>query len=355
MTHFSSQSKLKKHLPLWIGIFVSSIAMYWFFQGIDWNLLQITLSSISFFWVGCASLLLLLEFVLRAIRWKLILKPTHPHHIIPFRRVLIATILGATANTLFPLRAGEILKPYIIKKEEDIPFTTLIATTVMERVYDIFGLVFVLISMLWLLNETALHNIHSDQENAILLFNLQKYGGFFGVFALCCMMIFFYLATRKEESRKIFMYFLKPTPLPIQNLFLKLFDGFVVGLGNSRDIKDVFISCMLSILLWSNGVFAIYCLFQSFNFSLPLGAACFVAVAIALTVALPQAPGFIGVFHVAMEKTIILWGEQVVAAQGFAIVFWAVSFIPITIVGVICIQYIGFKWSEVSIEEKNED
>ena len=58
----------------------------------------------------------------------------------------------------------------------------------------------------------------------------------------------------------------------------------------------------------------------------PFGAACFTGVAIALTVALPQAPGFVGVFHVAMQKTMILWGQGDADANGFAIVFWAVSF-----------------------------
>ena len=129
------------------------------------------------------------EFVLRAVRWKFILQPVSQSNNISVFKLFIATVLGGNkANTLFPLRAGELLKPYIINKEEKIPFSTASVTTVMERVYDIFGLVFILISMLFLLNETAIQNINSTQENADLLTNLQKYGGMFGVFALFCMM-----------------------------------------------------------------------------------------------------------------------------------------------------------------------
>ena len=70
-------------------------------------------------------------------------------------------------------------------------------------------------------------------------------------------------------------------------------------------------------------------------------------MAIALTVALPQAPGFMGVFHVAMEKTMLLWGETSAEAQGFAIVFWAVSFLPVTCVGIIALWNEGLALKEL--------
>ena len=81
---------------------------------------------------------------------------------------------------------------------------------------------------------------------------------------------------------------------------------------------------------WCN---AIYCLFLAFGMNLPFGA-CFTSVAIALTVALPQA-GFAGVFHVAMTKTMLLW-VNLLASAGF-IVSFGLSFIPITILGLLAL------------------
>ena len=64
------------------------------------------------------------------------------------------------------------------------------------------------------------------------------------------------------------------SPPPIQRFFLRLFDGFVEGLGNTRDIKGIWQSGLLSIILWLNGALAIYCLFKAFSLPLPFGAAC---------------------------------------------------------------------------------
>ena len=98
--------------------------------------------------------------------------------------------------------------------------------------------------------------------------------------------------------------------------------------------KEVLVKAvLLSMLHWLNGALSIYALMHAFNLDLPFAAACFMTVAIALTVALPQAPGFFGVFHIAIEKTLVLWGEPQDSAQAFAILFWGVSFLPITMVG----------------------
>ena len=190
-------------------------------------------------------------------------------------------------------------------------------------------------------------------ENQELVYNLQFYGGIFGLFAALCMGIFFYLASQKESARGTFQRILFLAPPPLQNKFMELFDGFVTGLSNASDRSGFWQAAALSIWMWCNGALAIYCLFQAFSMSLPFGAACFVSVAIALTVALPQAPGFIGVFHVAMEKTMLLWGQAVAPAQGFALIFWGVSFIPVTILGLFALWSEGIALSE--IQKKSPD
>ena len=76
-------------------------------------------------------------------------------------------------------------------------------------------------------------------------------------------------------------------------------------------------------------------------------AACFTGVAIALTVALPQAPGFIGVFHVAIEKTMVLWGVPDAESKSFALVFWGVSFVPVTLVGMTAMWREGLSMADI--------
>ena len=331
-----------------IGLLVSTVALGYFISGIHIEELQEEFSKIRLLWVGVAIIILVFEFWLRAWRWHLILGPAEVD--IPVFKLFTAQVIGATCNTLLPLRAGEIAKPLVAQRYTKAPFLKLIATTIMERVYDIMGMVFILMMMLLMA-----HPDTSNSTNANLVYNLQLYGGIFGIVAALCMVIFFVLASGNSTTRKIFERIVSIAPKPISNKLLEFFDVFVEGLASSTDRSSFWKAGLLSLWMWFNGSLAIYALFIAFDMPLPFGAAFFVSVAIALTVALPQAPGFAGVFHVAMEKTMLLWGQTEGPAEGFAIVFWAVSFLPVTIIGLLSLWREGLSLQSISSQESVQD
>mgnify|MGYP000129386577 CR=1 FL=1 len=320
-------SRTSRLLRFGIAVAISVVALGWFVAGVDWAPLWTTLADIRFGWVLAACVILVFEFVLRALRWRVLLRPLGVQARVS--DLFAAQVVGAAANTLFPLRAGELAKPVVAAERTGRPLVEILATTVMERVFDLFGMVTVLVTMVLVLPTVA------DGPEGELVRNLKIYGGAFGLFALVCLGIFFVLASGDDRARRIFELILKVAPPPVRRLFLGLFDGFVAGLGSARDLPALARAGALSVWMWFDGALAIWCLFQAFGMALPFGAACFTAVAIALTVAIPQAPGFLGVFHKAMEMTMVLWGQSDAAAQGFAIVFWAVSFMPVTAIGVV--------------------
>lgn len=325
-----------KRLRSILALLISGSAAAWFLAGVEWSALGEVLAEISAGWVLLAAVILLGEFLIRALRWRVLLRPLGT----PARvtDLWAAQVIGAAANTLFPLRAGEVAKPLVAARRTGHPIVAVVATAVMERIYDLFGMLTVLLLMVVVLPAGA-------EGEGELVTNLKLYGGLFGVFAISCMAVFFFLATRGDSARHVFAAILSFSPPPVKRQFMGLFDGFVAGLGNARDVRGLWQAGLLSVWMWVNGALAIYCLFFAFDMDLPFGAACFVGVAIALTVALPQAPGFLGVFHVAMEKTMLLWGQEAAPAQGFAIVFWAVSFLPVTVAGLLAMWQEGLSWS----------
>jgi glycosyltransferase 2 family protein len=323
-----------------LGLLTGTLCFIWFAQDIDWGLLWNEIKVIHLGWLCLAILILLIEFVIRAIRWKILLRPMGKET--RLIDLFSAQVIGACLNTILPLRFGEIAKPLVAAKRTGHTFIAVTATSIMERVYDLLGMVSVLVFMVIFLGPDP----QTSSENQVLVSNLKLYGAIFGAIASIAMAVFFLLASREQQSRHIFVRIVSISPQPIQNLFLRLFDGFVEGLANTQDKKGLWQAAVLSVWMWINGALAIFCLFKAFELSLPFGAACFMGVAIALTVALPQAPGFIGVFHVAIEKTLLLWGQSVIVSKGFALVFWTVSFVPITVIGFLFLYREGLSWNE---------
>lgn len=317
--------------------FLSAIGVWWFVHDVAWQDVLSVLKTIRVQWVLLAAVSLVSEFFIRALRWSIVLKPLGVRA--NLSDLWSATVIGAAVNTLIPLRAGEIAKPMVAARRTGLRLSTLIATNVMERVFDLLGLISVLVVMILLLPGTG--------GDDLFVANLYWYGCWIGFGALLAMAVFFLLATRGEKARNAFERILSLAPSPLRPPFLNLFDGFVTGLGSTRDHKSILWAAALSVLMWINGAGAIWFLFQAFRVDLPFAAACFTGVAIALTVALPQAPGFIGVFHIAIEKAMLLWGLAPQESKGFAIVFWAVSFVPVTVVGLLAMWREGLSVRDV--------
>ena len=333
---------------LLLGLLVGAICLYWFLHNTDWTEMQNALSEIQIGWVLVAIGSLLLEFVVRAVRWKVILRPLQPR--LSIFDLFRAQVIGAAANTLLPLRLGELVKPTIVSNRSGLSFISVATTAIVERVYDLFGMVSVLVIMVLFLQP----DLTPPPEQQLLIDNLRLYGGILGGCAITAMGVFFYLASRKRDTRHIFASIVKIAPPPIQRFFLGLFDGFVDGLANSTDTKGIWQAGILSVGMWLNGALAIFCLFKAFSLSLPFGAACFIAVAIALAVVLPQAPGFVGVFHAAIEATLLLWGQDPIVAKGFAIVFWGVSFVPVTLLGVGLGMFENIEWKKLNVLQHDD-
>jgi uncharacterized protein (TIRG00374 family) len=315
------RSRLFRLLP---SIVVSAGFTFWFLSRAHWKELASAVVGVRLDWLALSAAILFTEFVIRALRWKQLL-----WHIAPgarFSRLFVATTIGMALNVVLPFRAGDFARPWLGSRETGTPMLPLVTVAVIERVFDILGLLSVFLLMLLVLPTSA-------EAHGELVDNLKFYGSIFGVVGVVGLGTFLVLAAQQERARDLYVRLLSFAPSPMRPRFLALFDGFSGGLSSVRSPRALAVSALLSMLHWLNGSLSIYALMHAFGLHLPFAAACFTTVAIALTVALPQAPGFFGVFHVAIEKTLVLWGQDPGPAQAFAIVFWGVSFFPITTVG----------------------
>lgn len=296
----------------------------WFLMRAHWGELSKSLVGVNPFWVAVSVAVLFTEFVIRAARWKLLLWRISPNA--RFGRLFVATTVGMALNVVLPFRAGDFARPWLGARETGTPMMPLITIAVMERVFDVLGLLSVFILMLLVLPEQTA--AHGD-----LVRNLKLYGSLFGAIGVIGLGVFLALAANEDRVRQAFTRLASLAPAPIAQKFITLFNGFVEGLSCVRSPEVLVKAGLLSVLHWFNGALSIYALMHAFDLQLPFAAACFTTVAIALTVALPQAPGFFGVFHIAIEKTLVLWGQREGPAQAFAVLFWGVSFLPVTMVG----------------------
>jgi hypothetical protein len=81
-------------------------------------------------------------YVLRAVRWKIFLRPTRPR--ITSMQLVPPTLVGFTGLALLG-RPGEFIRPYLIARRTNLPVSSQIAVWAVERIFDIGAFTFLLI------------------------------------------------------------------------------------------------------------------------------------------------------------------------------------------------------------------
>ncbi len=324
-------------LRLLPGIAVSVGFLAWFLYSAHWEELGDALLGARPGLVVLSAAVLFTEFFIRALRWKVLLRPIAPAA--RLGRLFVATVIGMSLNVVLPFRAGDLARPWLGARETGTPVLPLVTVAVIERVFDIIGLFSIFCLMLVLLPEDA-------AAQGPLVQNLKDYGSLLGVFGGLGLCAFLLMAFSRAQSRRVFMT-LAPLLGPLRARVVQLYDGLSEGLESVRSPRALAEALALSWLHWFNGSLSILVLFHAFSLDLPPAAACFTSVAIALGAAAPQAPGFVGVFHVIIENTLTLWGQPVSPSKAFAIVFWGVSFLPITLVGALLWWRQGLSLAEI--------
>ncbi len=324
----------------WVGIgfLISGICLWLFLKDMDWGRVGMALREAKYFYILPCLLWFMMGYTLRVLRWQSLVSEVKK---VSFLNTCSATAIGFMANHLLPARAGEIIRTVILGKREDIGIATVFATIVMERLLDSMSLiilatvVFALIPTLH--NSTATNPIPLEAQeiqNSHFLLQLKSGVGILAAICVVSLLLFILLDLYSRQALDIIGRLLFFLPYNLKEKLLKILESFVLGLRVLKSVRQVIWLSTLSFGIWLLFITGVYILGYSFDIKIPFTGMCLVVVCTGLAVALPQAPGYIGVYHLAVLKSLELFHVETSTAQSFAILVWTVNlFIPLTLGG----------------------
>jgi uncharacterized protein (TIRG00374 family) len=92
-------------------------------------------------------LLIYFAYILRAVRWKIFLRPVQKDASI--LGLIPPTMIGFTALALLG-RAGEMIRPYLIARRHNLPFASQVAVWAVERIFDVGGFTVLMVAAIFL-------------------------------------------------------------------------------------------------------------------------------------------------------------------------------------------------------------
>jgi uncharacterized protein (TIRG00374 family) len=176
--------------------------------------------------------------------------------------------------------------------------------------------------------------------------------GFNGFVYLIILGLLLALRFHNEKASRWIGFFLKRLPHGLANKISKTIESFVTGLDILQRTRDILVIIGYSLFLWVSLCLSYYFLFMAFHLDLPVLAAFFLLVVVALGVSIPSAPGYIGTFHWACAAALIFLGIEVNLAKSFSLLLWFAGFIPTVLLGLFSLWKEGMSLRQLKEPEK---
>src|SRR5579885_1290552 len=116
-----------------LGLAVSLGCLYLVTRGTDWTAVGAILAGTRPGWVRGMIGVGLLTLVIRAQRWRVLLRPVGE---VGFEPSLSATAIGFGASAVLPLRLGELVRPALLGRRARIGLSPALSSVVVERLFD---------------------------------------------------------------------------------------------------------------------------------------------------------------------------------------------------------------------------
>ncbi len=353
--------KRKAKISLALGIVISIAAFYFAFKNVPFNELLTYLSSINYLWLFPSVLVIFISFALRAFRWMVILEPACK---ISFWKAFHPLMIGFMLNCILPGRVGEVARPAILQKKENVPFSTGLATVVAERIFDL--------SIIIILFAVILASIDIDPQLSISFggYNLNRetlvtIGG--NIFKLMIILIAVIILFSFSSIRQILKRMISKIPslFSLKNVSLKnklqkfcgslirFLDNVSTGFSVIKYPQKMCICIGLSFIIWVLSAFSFYIIALGCpGIRLSYLELFAVMIIICFFIALPSVPGFWGIWEAGGIFALSLFGVPAKEAAGFTLANHAIQIFPVIIIGVISTMLTGVNALQILKERR---
>ena len=181
-----------------------------------------------------------LTFVIRAYRWQYLLRPIGPTR---FRTAFRTTVIGFAALAILPARAGDVLRPYLLARQEGLSTSATFATIVMERVLDLIAMLVLLAVYVW---GTA----DPSRLPVPLLRTIEVSAALAGGAALVLMALTWIMATHPERIGRLVLSAARVLPSAMADRLAGYAQKFSSGFAVAREPQALAAAVFWSFLLW---------------------------------------------------------------------------------------------------------
>lgn len=287
---------MRKYIKF-ILLLLFAVLILWFFgRNLDWQLVSRSLRQANPWYLAAAALIICVGYLLRAIRWKVLLEPITESSL---KELFATTTVGFTAIFLIG-RMGEIVRPmWLPMRDHRVRPSAALVTLGLERIFDLAALAcFFAVNLLWF---TPPVGREKEFEYIEIVGGLMLAGVVAGFAAL--------IVYQRISPRVIAWTdrFTTRTWIParLQSVFISILKQLSAALAILRDWRETFWVSFWTFMLWLAIAIPTWLVLLAFDMPITFSDSLFIMGFAAVSSVVPTPGGAAGAFHYATAASLV--------------------------------------------------
>ena len=321
--------RLKRTIQLLIGLAISAFFINLVLPSLHLPDVLHTLQNANYWWIFPGVAVYVIGLWVRAWRWHYTLRHLKP---VPVHRLFPLVCIGYFGNNVYPLRAGEVIRSYVLKRTQDISITSSLATVIIERVFD--GLTMLLFVFLAL----PFAPLPAQYRNLVILLTILM----FAATAAFVLMA----ANPKIMSAVYGWVAARLLPAKIRARTDDIYERFMEGIASLGSGSAVLMIFGTSVIIWLLETVKYWFVMHAFDFTVGFIVLMLMNGLVNLATTLPSAPGYIGTFDAPGIETLVAFGIERNLAASYTLTLHAALWLPVTLLGAYYFWREHLRWDD---------
>lgn len=325
---------MKKRVSAGVGLAVTVIFLWLAARNVDFSQLGAILASARWRWLLVTVIICLLDLVIRAVRWRLLLSGAVKG---PFFLMFRLQAIGLAVNNVLFARLGELARAVLGARELGAPLPAVLASIAVERALDVAALLTLFVAA----SAGVPELVDAPVRRGALLLLAGAVGA----------LLFLVLAEKSLDEGGLLEVRLRPWP-KVHHFVEQLALGAAVLKRPAAALPIV----ALSLALWLIDAGAYWASARALGLGslMDYKRAILVLSWAGAGAAVPAAPGAIGTFEAMVKAILMKLGAGANDAFAYALFTHMVNYILVTVIGLVFLSRIGLSLGKLqsSLEEK---
>ena len=306
-----------------VGIAIGALSLYLALQNISWPEVMTAFKQADWLYMGLALLSVIFGAGAKVIRWRVLMGGNGRR--VTFVRLILAHLAGQSLNMIYPARAGDLSRVYVIG-ELGIDRMFVLGTVILEKLWDMFSYALVFLLLLLLI---PLPGWVSESALGVIAITL--------IFFVASFVVSYQRAAVVHLAERL----TKWLPERFHGRFIERVQAGLNSLSVLKSRIDLLKLTFWSTVVWVTAVLNIHLVLLALRLRLPLTASVLILVALQAGISLPTTPGRLGIFQYICVLTLSIYGIDQALAFSYSVLLHSVALLTVLLSGLVCAWVLG--------------